>query len=544
MRNAVWVWLAAGALCACGGRSEEWDAPVRVPVQTEGLTGSVAVVDEGLDRLLMLTVPSGHELEATEIPLGRNVALAQPSPDRRHLFVLTFGVQSPKENEEPALTVVSGSTRPAVCKRYELDNRYSQLTVDPEGEWVALYDAEAFVDNANEIILAQLGDLSDCYRRSESRRRGTIVARTLASEGGSPVRLTFTPELLLPGGARRFLIVEREHDVDLLDLQGVLDESPHDEIRMSLLASASGVSGAPVEVVYYPGDPNVDDEYARIAVRLANDSSVQFLDFVASDNPDLDYEVTVNAAELGGVPDDIEFVHTDGGVRLAGLLGSQRSAVLVDPATSETRTLSLDGRYDHLSPITQELIRGGEAADEGDVALLWSANERSVAYWNLGEAIRAPHFSVTQYEIGISVGGVTDIPGTAFPQLKLLRSLSDSQFYVLDLAERSVHRMNSQASAPEISVAPDGRRAWVFKPGFEQIAVTNFEDLHPTELQVERDVAAVWDIARVGAGRAALIMHQYQDEGAGALGVTLFDAEEPSSTDTRFYGGLMLRGVR
>ena len=544
MRNAVWVWLAAGVLSACGGRSEEWDAPVGVPVQTEGLTGSVAVVDEGLDRLLMLTVPSGHMLEATEIPLGKNLALAQASPDRRNLFVLTHGVQSAKEDEEPTLTVVSGGTRPAVCKRYELDNPYSRVTVDPEGEWVALYDADAFVGNANEIILAQLGDLTDCHRLSDSRRRGSIIARTLASEGGSPVRLTFTPELLLPGGPRRFLIVERDHDVDLLDLQALVDEAPHDEIRMSLLAAASGVSGTPLEVVYYPGDPEVDDDFASIAVRLANDTSVQFMDFVTSDNPDLDYEVTVNAAELGGVPDDIEFVQTDGGIRLAGLLASHRSAVLVDPATSETRTINVNGRYDHLSPITQELVRGGEATDGGDVALLWSPNERSVAYWNLGEAIRAPHFSVNQYDIGISVGEVLDIPGQAYPQLKLLRSLSDAQFYVLDLGERSVHRMDSEAAAPDISVAPDGRRAWIYKPGFEQIAVTNFEDLHPSELQVERDVSAVWDIKRVGDGRAALVMHQYANGEAAMLAATLFDAEEPSSTDTRFYGGLLLRGVR
>jgi hypothetical protein len=44
----------------------------------------------------------------------------------------------------------------------------------------------------------------------------------------------------------------------------------------------------------------------------------------------------VNLTDVGGVPSDIAFVRTDGGLRLAALVPTRSAAVLVDPVTSLT----------------------------------------------------------------------------------------------------------------------------------------------------------------------------------------------------------------
>ena len=65
--------LLATITVACGGRPDAWDARTSVPVEDVGLSGSVAIVDSPLDRVMMLTSPSGQNLSATPLKVGKNV---------------------------------------------------------------------------------------------------------------------------------------------------------------------------------------------------------------------------------------------------------------------------------------------------------------------------------------------------------------------------------------------------------------------------------------------------------------------------------------
>ena len=167
-------------------------------------------MDPPLDRVVMLTSPSGGRLSTTPLRVGKNVVAAQASPDHEKLFVLAKGVQ-PRRNpddERPSLTVIDGGISPKVEARYALTDPLQGLAIDPQGHWAVVFDAGGIVVNPNELILVNLDDA-----KSEP------FPKTIRSFGGRPERLTFTSELEVPNGPpRRFLIVETNQDVTLVDL--------------------------------------------------------------------------------------------------------------------------------------------------------------------------------------------------------------------------------------------------------------------------------------------------------------------------------------
>ncbi len=533
MRSVAWSlsFVALSALSvACGGRPDHWDKPLDSPVEHVGLSGSVAVVDPALDRVLMLGVTSGRELLSTPLRVGKNVVRADASPDRETLFVLSKGVQPRRkpDDELPSLTVISGGVSPEVQARYTLTDPLQGLAIDPEGEWAVVFDAGGVVVNPNELILVKLGDpISE------------PLPKTIRSFGGRPKRLTFTSELSVPGGTpRRLLIVETEQDVTLVDLA----EPNRDEVTLILPQTSTGKPGSPAQVDFHDGEPD-DPTDARIAVRLAGDSNVMLVELspAPADEPDKPFKPTVNVADVGGVPTDVAFVQTDGGLRLAALVPSKQQATLVDPQTTVTETVAFKKAYSKMARVTDSVTN---KPIQSDVALLWSNSTTGVAFWSLGKTSGTPFRSVDPYEIGISVSKVKSVPGEDRAHLKILESSSAPEFYVLDLDKRQSFPMLTNASGFQLSVAPDGERAWALKPGTPEFASITLSDLHPTSIVVERDVTAVYDVARRDAGRAVIALHVVDRGSFTSLGATVLDALDPDTAKSRFFPGLIFGGLR
>jgi len=524
MKKPLCILLFAGTLSACGGRPDSWDENVRIPVDSVGLTGSVAVMDPALDRVVMLEGTSNNGLTQHAFRVGKNIVSVSPSRDRESLFVLSSGVQ-PRRNpddELPSLTVVDGGTDPSVKARYTLTDPLQGIAVDPEGEWVVVYDAGGVVVNPNELIFVNVKDPN-----SEP------VSKTLRSFGSSPERLTFTSELTVPNGkARRFLIVETGQDVALVDLSDLT----RDEVTFILPQTSSGASGKPQEVAFHDGDPQ-DPTDARIAVRLYNDSNVMLVDLGEPKDDSMPFKATVNVADVGGVPSSIAFVQTDGGLRLAALVPSQYQAALVDPATTVVENVDLEKPYSRITRITEDV---SDKPATSDVALLWSDSTTGIAFWSLGKTSGTPFRSVDPYDIGIAVSSVKSVPGTQYAHLKLLEGASASEFYVLDLDKRQSFPMLTNASGFTLALSPDGERAWALRPGTSDLASIDFQNLHPTSVQLERDVAAVYDIERRDAGRAAIALHVTETANGTSLGATVLDALDPDTAKSRFYPGIML----
>jgi len=518
----------------CGGRAPEWDVPFN-PQQggssrVAGLTGSVALLDPGLNEVMMLTSPRPLDLSVTRLPVGRDVVKFETSPTRDRLFVLSRGVQPrfKASDEPPQLRVFDGSPAPRELEKYELSDPYEQMEIDPLGEWLIIHGGEGLVTNPNELILVQLGQTG-----------ATLPSKTLDSYGGKPIQFTFTSSLSVPGAeARRLLVVQREKDLAILDLADL--NAP--EITVGLPERASGGFASPVAVTYHDG---VEGEVgAMLAVQLAGDSNVYLMTIGASKSDQHAFSLEANLVDVGGVPSTIDFVQTkkNGGLRLAALVPSRSAAMLVDPSSSTLQEVALPQGFDKIKRITDDVV----ASSGEDIALLYGKTN-TIAFWQLGTTTGTPYRSIDDYNIGISVDKVLDIPGAEFADTKILVNTSSGsqQFYVLDLKERKSFPLDVLRDLT-LNIAPDGKRLWAFDEGFNSFARLTFDPLQPSSLYTERPISYVHDLATQQGPdvRSAIALHVLPSSGGNSLAATLFDGLDPNTATTRFFSSLELGGVK
>lgn len=520
-RRAVlgWAWgiLAFGGV-ACGERADEWSAEFYGAADAVGLVGSVAIEDRALERLLFLSSKADLGLSVTALPTSKNIVALEPTADRRKLLVLSQG-EFPRldpEDEAPRLSVYDGGTEPKLERTFELDDPKTKLAIDPRGEWVAAYAGDATVTNDNELVLFSLaGKSSD------------PVARSIRSFGGAPLELIFTDALLVPrGGARRFLIVRTDRDVTIVDLKHL--DRP--EVTVKLPLQPDNLPYHPLQIVTHDGDPDVADD-AQIAVRL-NSADVVMLNLSAPEDEGKDFKVTNNIVDVGGVPAVIEFVRTEGGLRLAALVPSALRATLVNPDTIQSEYVELPFAFDQMTRITTSLE---ETPEDGDVALLWGKGNE-IAFWSLGQTSSTPFRSIESNALSSAVGRVTDVPA---PNAHLKVIEGSKGFFVLDLEKRQAFPLTTQAPGYEVQTSPEGERLWISRPGDSRFSTVTLEDLHPSELYVEPRVSSMFEVEQDGDGRALMILHS-----GGGLQVTVMNAEDPSSAETAFYPALELEGIK
>lgn len=522
------VWLSA----SCDSRADGYAAGT--PVQAVGLTGSVALLDRGADRIAFISADTplvgegaapGADLNVTFFSTRLGATEPQASANLDRLFLLSSGASTRlhETDERPALTVYSGGTTPEELAVIELDAAFDTITQDPVGRWVVLSSTSGIgVRNPNEFTLVDVGE------ESLSSEEPTLINKTIRSFGSTPKRFTFTPELDVPGGGpRRFLVVETDYDIALLDLENL--DRPEVTIpvpQSETTGSASTLAG----VVAHAGEPEVDFD-GRLAVRFTDSKSVLIVGFAnAADRP---YEVTLNLVNLSGPATDADFVTTDGGLRLAALVPSTRQAVLVNLNSTVTTPVSLPGALSQMKVVTEDALDDGV---KGDIALLWSQSANiGIAFWSLGETSDRAFRSVEGTNLNVAIRRVVDIPGAELGHRKLLETASN-QFYVLDLETRTTFLMTSDAQSLDLKVSRNGKSAWasaLFNNWFSRI---DLETLHPETISVERGVTGVWDIETKDGQDALLAVHH--DFGGS---VTAFDANAPDSVQTRHYAGLLLR---
>jgi hypothetical protein len=523
-------WLCACLVLGCGGRPSSWDSTF-TPTDPVGLDNAVAVLDPTLDRALVLTSPSPLVLAEDSLPIGQDVVSAYPSPDGKRLFVLSRGV-SPRRNpsdERPRLTVIETDPTPRIARIYEFNDPLSGLVLDPQNEWAVLYVTSSDsrpVSNPNEILLVNLTDL-----------KREPIAMTVQSISGSPQSFSFTSELSVPNGdPRRLLVIETQNEVTLVDLSDSLgdDERATRQVTIPMPENQQGATGAPAEIAFHDATGTLDSE---LAVRLANDTNVLLLPLAApaagSDRP---FHIEPNLVDVGGEPSTIHFVNTDAGTRLVALVGT--NAALVDPATSNVLNVSLSKAFTGITLVTSDL-----ASDTStDIALLWSSTTPTVGLWDLGAATTTATHGLHTLAVGASIRQVLDVPGDAFTTSKILQGVS-GDFYVLDLVAQRSSPMLTNGHTFQLTFAPDGQsqRLWAFTPSAEAFASIDLGNLNPNELNTERPIWDVFDIAQSngGVGRTAIVLHQ----GDSGFGATLFDAIAPDTANTSFYSGLAYGGL-
>jgi hypothetical protein len=521
------VIAAAIATAGCGDRSPVWSESASVDA-SYGLKGGVAILDAPADRVVLLVPGTGQSLRIQPVPVGKHILNVAPSPAGDKLLVLSAGHRAPvgddEPDEKPSLTVIRCDDTIA-SQRYELTtltDPLAGLAVDPvEGRWAVVYptsasgSTQAFVENPNELVFLDL---------TQPPETATAVAHTLHSFGGRPQRLTFTKTLSLPGGPRRLLIVESDQDLSILDLA-----DPNTELSIPLTSGTDNRHLTPAAITVDDGDPASPND-ARIGVRLQNDSSVITLT-LEPDPGTTGFRPSVNLTEVGGLPTDIAFVRTDGGIRLAALVPSRSAAVLVDPVTSPTTEVALPAPYRSLSLVTDDA--GGGAID---VALLWNGTAATdgVAFWELGQTAGRPYRSIETVGVVAAIAAVLPVP--QHPNLRVLQTASTAEFYMLDLQTRTAAPLVTSTSSLSFSMSPAGDQVWTFSPGGTLVVATGIADTHPRSLLIERSVRSVFEVANAD-GHFAVILHA-----GGGGGVTLYDANTLDDDTRRLYSGVLVGG--
>ena len=550
---------AAGSVAGCGGRPSYWNDPVQTTSVAYGLAGGVALVDDADHRVVMVTVPGASLQSGTQsLPIGHGVLSVSISPDATRMFVLSAGdwPRRTLTDEAPSMTMIDflPGSYVAEAHRFEMSEPRGNLAIDPipvsagGGHWAVAYAgstttgvqptatgaaAASFVENPNEIVLFDLTPQAPV----------PTVTRTLQSFGGTPQRLVFTPELMLPDMTqRRLLLIETEIDLTMLDLDHAFLPSPPPEITVPLTSGATTgqlkTAGLAVDG-RNPDDPND----ARFAVWTSTDTNLYTMQLVAP-TTDLrnDFTPTINVTDVGGVPSDVSWVETEDAtaptglsLRVAALVPTTSSAVLVDPDRSLTTPVTLPAAYPSLSLVT-DLVAGAQGTSSGtDVALLWGGGTSGVALWTLKNSVMQPYASITTLGATQPVSAALDVPAPN-QRLKVLPMTSGSGFYVLDLSAPTASPLSTSIDAT-LSIAPDGGRLWAFQPGGTDLASVDFDTLNPVPLSTDLPIDSVFDISRQDGGRALIAVHNQ-----GAIGITVFDGLAPVTATSRRIAPLLLEG--
>jgi hypothetical protein len=247
-----------------------------------------------------------------------------------------------------------------------------------------------------------------------------------------------------------------------------------------------------------------------------------------------DFSVIVNSVDVGGIPSTIDFVRTDGGLRLAALVPDKQQATLVNPETSFTEKVDLPHRFDQMTRITTLV---DEAPDGGDVALLWG-RATQIAFWSLGSTSATPYRSVDSTELDMVVSDVLDVPAPN-QHLKVLVGETSDKFFVLDLRKRESFPLDTQGSGFRVKVSPDGERLWVSQPLGSEFSAVQLGNLHPAALYVGEPISGLFDIQAGQDGRVALALHLNSGWSA-----TVLNALSPDSAETAFFTALELEGLK
>lgn len=526
MRRAFLFPVMTLALAGCGQRDELWDqAAAGQPLTVHGMRASAAIVDLPAERVIFASPRAVDDLAFSAVPLGHGYQTSRPTSDGGRLVVLASGdvPRRSAEDEGPSLQVIDSMVDPPAVTRYDLSDPLSGLEIDPRSEYAVIYPGDgdtAFVQNPNELVLVRL---------DQPPSDSNPVPASLRSFGGRPQGFSFTPDLELPGGARRLLVVRTDRDVALVDLSA--PEKP--EITVKLTAGA--VAPRPAGIAVTDGEAG-DATDARIAVRLEGDPNVILLDLLPTPSDKADtsphaFSPVPNIVDVGGAPSDVAFGRTDGGLRLLALVPGKQALTLVEPATGVTTDIPLGGGFQRLSIVTDIV---GPTAEGSDVALLWSTSSPAIAFVALGSTVGKPYKSVEVRTLEQPVADVIDVPAPN-AHLKVLTSADAQSFVVLNLLSRTTTPLLASAYDTKAFVSSDGERLWVHSETSRALALVGLSDLHPRNLLLNQQVSRAFDLPRQDGGRALLTL-----DVSGSMAFTLLDAQDPSLEASTEWLGVLL----
>jgi len=516
------VALIAGLNAAGCERDAVWESELDQAIAL-GLDRAAAIVDPQAERVLLLAPKADLTLEQQGFEINDGFATASATPNGARLLVLSHGVVPRQRATDPGPRLETFMANPAPARgyAYALADPLSGIAVDPLSRYAVLHPKgeTTFLQNPNELAVVDL-------TRGAGETNPTYV--TLRSFGGTPQSFTFTDTLSLPGGERRLLVVQTDRDVALVDFSALTLP----DITIPLSGGSSTL--VPGGVAVSDGSPDSDDD-ARIAIRVQGEANVIVVDLKAPlpdtvEQTPQSFQAIPNVVYVNGVPRDIAFVNTDGGLRLAALLGS--TLTLVDPATGVATEIVLGSTsFEHMSIVTDVV---GAGVDGSDVAMLWSSESAKIGFLAFGSTVGKPYKSVELLSLPSPVRRVDDVAG-ANPHLRILSSTTSNNLFVLDLLTRTAAPLVATQTDTQVLTSRDGLRGWLSQG--RALARLDLGSVHPQNLLLSRNITRVFDLQRSNGNPAVLALHTH---GAFAHGATVLDANNPTLAGAVEYAGLLL----
>ncbi len=521
LHNACFALTALVAIGSSGcERQPVWDQPI-AGAQILGMDHGIAIVDPGAERALLLSPEDDLSLSQDSFAITTGFATAKVTPDGSRLLVLSHGTvpRERADDPEPTLQTFTAGGGARTSHSYRLSDPLSGLKVDPLSRFAVVHASgdAAFLQNPNELSIVDL---------TREQTDDNPVHLTLRSFGGTPQAFTFTEDLVLPGGKRRLLVVQTDRDIALVDL----DAPDLPEITIPLSSDTNKM--VPGGVAVSDGALERDDD-ARIAIRLQDDSSVIIINLepvLESDKDDTpqSFRAVPNFVFTDGIPSDIAFVQTDGGLRLAALLGTRLT--LVNPVTGIASAVDLGAQEFSQMTIVTDVV--GQTSDGSDVAMLWSPGKSHIAFIAFGSTVGQPYKAIEKLKLDTAVSTVAPIGGDN-PHLRILRSSTGGAVHVLDLLTRTAAPLHASSSGAGLTTSADGGRAWLHQGS--SLAKLDLTTLHPQNFQLQRPISRVFDVTRPSGGDALITLHE-----SGLIGATVLDAQQPALSTARHYAGLLL----
>lgn len=507
MFESRWILLLSALLllASCSeGDHRYTEQPALLP-EPVGLGSKLLLVESKTATAFLIDAATAdaRSLRAAVLPQP-TLSVARLAHDDQAL-VLSSGVTGDSTSLQApgGLTLVSsdGSTR-----AFPLGNNpFDLLVQQPTGRYAALLrsgESSQFLRNANEMALVDL-------EASSADEPGAVRLFTLQE---SPRAVFFSEEYLVEGEPHSLAVVLTDNAAAVFDLA--------DTDALPILIQLNIDPTNPL----HPQDVRFDPANGRFYIRSSGSDDIFSLRLVAREKaPErASFAISLDIVAAGHLPSDLQLFELDGVHYLLVIAEGNRTAVVVDVATSRTTALRLPQAFDHaLIYYTQETPH----------ALLWDEQSGALATLTLSLSSAALDRSLVQ--LPSLMDGVSQVlpfgDGT-------VAFMGFGQYVTLvNPEEASVTPYTSQETLQVGMLDQERALLWLAPRGQSRVAYLDLATGGTDEMLLDQSVELAALVP--GAGRLAVV----HDDALGHI--TFVDLDDPQRATSIGVRGFLVNGL-